>query len=59
MRLHLSKCHIVGNHMSRLIYVAAWFYNVSEDKGFLWSGMYCVVIIINICAAKVMCRKIM
>ena len=21
MKLHLSKCYIVGNHMSRLIYV--------------------------------------
>ena len=23
LRLHLSKCHIVGNHMSRLIYASS------------------------------------
>ena len=32
MSLHLSKCHIVGNHMSRLIYfIYLYFVVVCED----------------------------
>ena len=37
MSLNLSKCHIVGNHMSRLIYLPV--YNGDDSEGKL-SSMY-------------------
>ena len=31
MSLHLSKCHIVGNHMSRLIWLLVGFHPATQS----------------------------